>query len=63
MPQVISKTLDEVLMEIADRISREGKLVGDKARLGEVDAYDLRMAAAHLKRLRERVRILEGGTQ
>jgi hypothetical protein len=57
MAKIITKEYDEVLLEIAAKISQSSTLVST---LGELDAYDIREAARVLKTLRNRVKELEG---
>ena len=56
------RPLDEILIGIAIRI-RKARDTEAPILLCEMDVQNIRNAADELKMLRERVRILEGGTQ
>jgi hypothetical protein len=57
MIKVVTKQYDEVLLEIAARISKSPK---GFVQMSEMDAYEIREAARVLKTLRNRVKELEG---
>jgi hypothetical protein len=59
MAEFFVRQYDEILLEIAEKITRQSCMTG-YVRLCEMDAYEIREAARVLKTLRNRVKELEG---
>jgi hypothetical protein len=62
MAKIITKEYDEVLLEIAAKITRscESAWSDGRVQMSMMDAYDIREAVRVLKALRHKVKELEG---